>query len=394
MKISEKVRNIVPSGTMAINAKVFDLKAGGVQVINLSVGEPDFDTPQEAKDGAIRAMEENLTRYTKAGGLPELKDEICRKLETENGLHYEPEQIVVSNGAKQGVANACFALIDPGDEVLIPTPYYVSYPELVKLAGGTPVFVETDRANDFKVTAADIEKYVTDRTRALIICNPSNPLGTVHTREELEAIAEFCYSRGIYIIADEVYEVIDFDGGFVSMASVSEEAKEITVLVNGLSKSVPMTGWRIGYTACAPEIAAAITAFQGHMTSHPSIISMWAGVEALKNSGEYTRMMVEEYRKRMHFATEFLRRELPEIGFIEPKGAFYLFLDIRGLESRLDCSESMSYDFVMRLLEEKHVAVVPGKAFGKEGYLRVAYATDLDTLMEGLRRMRDFVRAL
>lgn len=422
--LSDTVKNIVPSGTVAINARVLEMMDEGTQIINLSVGEPDFNTPESAKQGALWAMENNKTRYDKVPGLVELRQQICRKLKEENGVEYTIDQIVVSNGAKQCITNACMTLLNKGDEVLIPAPYWVSYPEIVKISGGVPVFMETKRENDFKLTAAEIEEYATERTKMVILCNPSNPLGTVHTREELAAIAEVCVRRGIYMMADEVYETICFAGEFVSMASISPEAKDMTILINGLSKSIPMTGWRIGYTATTKEIAKAMTALQGHITSHPSTVSQWAGVEALRTCGEYTSMMTAAYRERMEAASDYLRRELPEISFIEPKGAFYLFLDISCLKERLtepeaagasqmsnaaagaaasenggsdeaaENREPYSMTFTMRLLNEKHVAVVPGAAFGMDGFIRIAYATDKETLLEGLSRFRDLVKEI
>jgi aspartate aminotransferase len=404
--LSNVVKNIVPSGTVAINARVFEMKAEGTEIINLSVGEPDFNTPEVAKDGARRAMDENKTRYDKVPGLIELREEICRKLKEENNVEYTPDQIVVSNGAKQCITNTCFTLLNPGDEVLIPSPYWVSYPEIVKIAGGVPVFVETKRENDFKLTAAEIEQYSTGRTKMIILCNPSNPLGTVHTRKELEAIAEVCVRKNIYIMSDEVYETICFADEFVSMADISPESKDMTILINGLSKSVPMTGWRIGYTATTVEIAKAISAFQGHITSHPSMISQWAGVEALKKGRSYTDMMVKAYRERMEAAVAFLRKELPEVSFIEPKGAFYLFLDISCVEKALKATaaadgkmpqsgtDSYSTEFTMKLLNEKHTAIAPGAAFGKEGFIRVAYAADKETLLAGLERIKQLVKEL
>lgn len=406
MALSKIVRNIVPSGTIAINERVFELMEAGETIINLSVGEPDFNTPEPAKEGAIRAMEENRTRYDKVPGLIALRREICRKLKEENGVEYEPSQIVVTNGAKQCITNACLTLLDPGDEVLIPAPYWVSYPEIVKIAGGVPRFLDTRREHDFKLSAEDIEEHATERTRMVVLCNPSNPLGTVHTRKELEAIAEVCLKKNIYILADEVYERICFADEFVSMASVSPEAKDITILINGLSKSIPMTGWRIGYTATTTEIAKAMTALQGHITSHPSTISQWAGLAALQTCGDYTKMMNDAYRERMEAGVKFLRNELPEVPFIEPKGAFYLFLDIACVKDALvstadreGCmpvsgTDSWSKEFVMKLLNDKHVAIAPGSAFGKEGFVRIAYATDKENFLEGLSRIRDLVREL
>ena len=397
MMLSERIKNMVPSGTLEINARVFELREAGTEIINLSVGEPDFNTSDAAKLGGIKAIVENKTRYDKAPGLIELREAVCAKLKRENGVEYTPDQIVITNGAKQCITNACLALLNPGDEVLIPSPYWVSYPEIVKICGGKPVFVETKRENDFKLTGEDIEKYATDKTKMIILCNPSNPLGTVHTRAELQGIADVCVPRGIYVMSDEVYERICFADEFVSMAAIPE-AKDMTVLINGLSKSIPMTGWRIGYTATTKEIAAAIGSLQGHITSHPSMVSQWAGVEALNNSPAYTEMMVSHYKERMEAAVAFLKKELPEVPFIEPKGAFYLFLDIScvkdAMESLPDASGEYSKDFTLKLLNEKHVAVAPGSAFGMDGFIRIAYASDIDSILEGLARIRDLVKEL
>lgn len=395
--LSERIQNMVPSGTLEINARVFELREAGTEIINLSVGEPDFNTPDSAKIGGIKAIIENKTRYDKAPGLMELREAICAKLSKENGVEYTPDQIVVTNGAKQCITNACLALLNPGDEVLIPAPYWVSYPEIVKICGGKPVFVETKRENDFKLTGADIEQYATEKTKMIILCNPSNPLGTVHTREELQGIADVCVPRGIYMMSDEVYERICFADEFVSMAAIPE-AKDMTILINGLSKSIPMTGWRIGYTAATKEIAKAMGSLQGHITSHPSMPSQWAGVDGLNKCSEYTEWMVTQYKARMEAAVDFLRRELPEVPFIEPKGAFYLFLDISCVEKAVralpGATDEYSKDFTLKLLNDKHVAVAPGSAFGMDGFIRIAYASDIDSIMEGLKRIRDLVKEL
>lgn len=395
--LSQIVQNMIPSGTLEINARVFEMRQNGETIVNLSVGEPDFNTPADAKMGGITAIAENKLRYDKAPGLMELREAICRKLHNENGLDYTPEQIVVTNGAKQCITNTCLALLNPGDEVLIPAPYWVSYPEIVKICGGVPVFVDTKRENDFKLTGEEIAAYATPKTKMIILCNPSNPLGTVHTREELEGIAKECAARNIYIMSDEVYERICFADEFVSMAAIPE-ARDLTILINGLSKSVPMTGWRIGYTATTAEIAKAIGALQGHITSHPSMVSQWAGAAALDLCGDYTEMMVAEYRKRMKAGVKFLREELPETPFIEPKGAFYLFIDIScvkdAVEALPESEGPYSKAFTMKLLNDKHVAVAPGSAFGMDGFIRIAYAADLEEIMEGLRRIRDLVHEL
>ena len=259
------------------------------------------------------------------------------------------------------------------------------------------MFVETKRENDFKLTGADIAAYATPKTKMVILCNPSNPLGTVHTSNELEGIAKECVTRNIYIMSDEVYERICFADEFVSMAAFPQ-ARELTILINGLSKSIPMTGWRIGYTATTAEIAKAIGSLQGHITSHPSMVSQWAGVAALDQCGDYTEMMVSRYRERMKAAVEFLRKELPETPFIEPQGAFYLFIDISCIREAMcalpDASEYYSKDFTMKLLNEKHVAVAPGSAFGMDGFIRIAYAADIEDIMEGLGRIRDLIKQL
>ncbi len=393
--LSNVVKNIVPSGTVSINARVLEMMDNGEKIINLSVGEPDFNTPESAKQGAVWALENNKTKYDKVPGLVELRREICRKLREENGVEYDIDQIVVTNGAKQCITNTCLTLLNPGDEVLIPAPYWVSYPEIVKICGGVPVFVETKRENDFKLTAEEIREYATEKTKMIVLCNPSNPLGTVHTRDELTSIAEVCIEKGIFMMADEVYERICFADEFVSMASISEEAKKLTILINGLSKSIPMTGWRIGYTATTKEIAAAMIKLQGHITSHPSTISQWAGVEALKTCGEYTGMMIAAYRERMEAAVDFIKREMPNVSLVEPKGAFYLFLDISSVK---DCfgedEQPYSTAFTMKLLNEKKVAVAPGAAFGMDGFIRIAYAADKETVLEGLKRIKELMEEI
>jgi aspartate aminotransferase len=256
--ISKIVSNIIPSGTVAINSKVLELIDQGERIINLSVGEPDFDTPEPIKKAAFNAMMANKTKYDKVPGLVELRKAICDKLKNQNDLNYTIDEIVVSSGAKQCITNICFTVLNDGDEVIIPTPYWVTYPEIVKIARGVPVFAKTSRDNDFKITAEDIEKYATDKTKMLVLCNPSNPLGTVHTREELQAILDVCLKRNIYILADEVYERICFDDDFVSIASLSEKAHDYILIINALSKAGPMTGWRIGYTASNREFAEAM----------------------------------------------------------------------------------------------------------------------------------------
>ncbi|SHH58942.1 aspartate aminotransferase [Caloranaerobacter azorensis DSM 13643] len=391
--LSKRLSNITPSFTIGISSKIKKLKEKELNIINLSIGEPDFFTPDRAKEEAIKAIHNNKTKYDLASGLNELKKVIQNKLLSENEIYYEVDEIVVSNGAKHSITNSLLALLDEGDEVIIPKPYWVSYPEMVKLVGGKPIFVDTDKSNNFKVTVGELKKIVNTKTKAIIISNPSNPVGIIYREKELIPIVEFCLENNIYIISDEIYEKICYIDDYKSTAAISDEAKDITITINGLSKSASMTGWRVGYSASNREIADAISTIQGHLISHPSTISQWAAFGALSYCEEEMKAMVKIYKGRRDKAVSILK-EIEPLSFIYPEGAFYLFIDISQLKQNMDYNGSFSVYFADRLLEESKVAVVPGIAFGMDDYIRISYACSTDELIEGLNRIAEFVHKI
>ncbi len=390
--LSKKLASVTPSVTIGISTKVNELKKQGVQIVNLSIGEPDFFTPEKAKNAGIKAIQDNKTKYDAAAGVKELREAIVEKLKVENNVSYTVDEIVVSSGAKHCITNALIALLDPCDEVLIPKPYWVSYPEIVKLLGGVPVFVETQKQNDFKVTVADLEKVITDKTKVIFITNPSNPSGAIYTKEELEPVVNFLIEKGIYIIADEIYERIDYTGKFTSIASLSEKAKEMTVTINGLAKSASMTGWRIGYTATNLELAKAIGSLQGHLVSHPSTISQHAAIEAIKSCQDEVKIMVDAYRSRKDRAIE-LFNDIKGVDLVRPDGAFYLFVDMSVLKDKIDWKDSFSVKICDVLLEEYQLAIVPGAAFGLDDYVRLSIAADIKDIESGILSIKKLVES-
>lgn len=387
--LAKKIATITPSLTLGISTKVNEMKKQGIPIINLSIGEPDFNTPSAAKTGGIQAIEANKTRYDAAPGLQELRVAICEKLLKENNLTYKPEDIVVTSGAKHAITNALIAITDPGDEVLIPKPYWVSYPEMVKLTGGTPVFIETQLENNFKMTAQELRGAMTAKTKALILTNPSNPTGAIYTRAELVSIAEVCVEKGICIIADEIYERICYLDSFTSIATLSDAVKANTIIINGLAKSAAMTGWRIGYTASNTELAKAMGMIQGHLVSHPATISQYAALKALTDSAADMENMVTTYRSRRDEIVKLLA-EIPGLRIVQPDGAFYIFMDLSPIKEKLAHTGSFSIELCNRLLEDCQVAFVPGVAFGMDDFIRMSYATDMESITEGLRRLKEF----
>ena len=390
--LSKKISSITPSVTVGIGTKVNELKSQGVDIINLSIGEPDFLTPSSAKEAAKIAIDNNKTKYDAVAGVKEFREVICKKLKDENGLDYSIDEIVVSSGAKHAISNTLIAITDPGDEILIPKPYWVSYPEMVKLTGGVPVFIETDKANNFKVTKSDLEKSITDKTKAIFITNPSNPTGAIYSKEELVSIIDICIKNDIYIIADEIYEKICYDKEFTSIATISEEAKNITITINGLAKSAAMTGWRIGYTASSKELAKAISSIQGHLVSHPCTIAQYAGIEALKSGEEDMKTMLEGYRERRNMAKEMFDK-IDGVDIVDPDGAFYIFMDLSSIKGNLKYDDSFSVEVCNRLLEDYKLAVVPGLAFGLDDFVRMSYAADINDVRKGIEIIGDFVKA-
>lgn len=388
--LSKKLAFVTPSVTIGISTKVNELKKQGFQIVNLSIGEPDFFTPEKAKEAGIQAIHDNKTKYDAAAGVKELRDAIAIKLKEENGVSYTADEIVVSSGAKHCITNALIALLDDGDEVLIPKPYWVSYPEMVKILGGVPVFVETQKSNDFKATIEDLEKVITDKTKIIFITNPSNPSGAVYTKDELEPIVNYLTEKGIYIIADEIYEKICYNNAFVSIASLSEKAKEMTITINGLAKSASMTGWRIGYTASNLTLAKAMGTIQGHLVSHPATISQYAAIAAIQSCQEDMKIMLEAYRARKDRAIE-LFKDIKGVDLVRPDGAFYLFVDMSILKNKIEWTDSFSVKLCDILLDEYKLAIVPGAAFGLDDYVRLSIAADLKDIEYGINSIKKLV---
>lgn len=394
--VSERVQALAPSATLAMSQKSAELKSRGVDVINLSVGEPDFETPAHIKEAAKKAIDDNFTFYTPVPGYMSLRKAVSEKLRRENGVDYAPEQIVVANGAKQALCNVILASINPGDEVIIPMPAWVSYVEMVKLAGGTVVSIDADITQDFKVTPAQLEAAITPSTRMLLLCSPSNPTGSVYSHEELQAIADVLAKHpDVMVLADEIYEHINFIGSFTSMASFPEIADRV-IIINGVSKAYAMTGWRIGYCAAPLWLTKAVTKLQGQYTSNASSIAQKAAEAAYEGPQDCVREMNAAFQRRRDLVVE-LASQIPGLKINRPQGAFYLFPEVSAyLDKTTPDGKNIatSADLAMYLLESGHVATVDGGAFGMEGYIRLSYATSDDNLREALRRIKDALLAL
>ena len=393
---SERVKNISPSLTLAISAQAKAMRKQGLDVVSLSAGEPDFDTPENIKEKAKQALDKGFTKYTPSSGLVELKEAIIRKFKEDNGLDYNLNQILVSPGAKYVIFEVIFSLVKPGEEVIIPSPYWVSYPEMVRLAAGTPVFLETKEEDNFKINPQQLEKLITPKTKLLILNSPSNPAGIVYNRQELEKIGKVIEERGIFCLSDEIYEKIIFDNlTHISIASLSSKLKERTIVVNGLSKAYAMTGWRIGYGGGPEEKIRLVSNLQSHTTSCPASISQHAGIEALEGSQEEVRKMRAEFEKRRDYLLQRISK-IRGLSCIKPQGAFYCFLDISNFLGRKikDKIIKGSLEFASVLLEEEKVAVIPGKAFGRDDFVRISFATSLEELKKGLDRIENFLNKL
>lgn len=392
MELSRKYSSINASPTLAIDSKFKQMRADGVDVVGFGAGEPDFDTPQHIKDAAIEAINKGVTKYTPASGTMDLKKAICRKFERENGLKYEPNQIVVSNGAKHSLVNIFGAILNPGDEVIIPAPFWVSYPEMVRLGDGTPTYIETLEENNFKFTPDQLINAITPKTKALILNTPSNPTGMVYTEEELRSIADICVEKDIFVISDEIYEHLIYEGERISIASFGEEIKKRTIIVNGLAKTYAMTGWRIGYTASSPEIAKIMSNVQSHATSNPNSIAQYAAVVALDSGLDFVEDMKRQYVERRNYMVDRIN-SIPGISCKKPSGAFYVMMSIKELLGKEICGVKInsSEDFANALLEKAKVALVPGEGFMAPGYLRWSYAVSLDTIKKGLDRVEKFI---
>lgn len=385
--ISRRSASLSPSLTLAIDSKAKQMKAEGLDVIGFGTGEPDFDTPQHIKDAAINALNEGFTKYTPASGIPELRQAVAEKFKRENNLGYKPSQIIISCGGKHSCYNVILATCQEGDEVIIPAPYWLSYPEMVKLASAKPVIVETTDKTEFKITAEALERAITPRTRLFILNSPSNPTGSVYTPEEIKALGDICVRKNVLIMSDEIYEHLLYDGAkHQSVASFSAAHYEHTIIVHGFAKAWSMTGWRLGFLAAPEPIAKAIDAIQSHSTSNPTSFAQKGGVAALTGPQDHLKKWLAEFNRRRTFAWNALNR-IPGISCVNARGAFYLFPNIS--ETGLKSSE-----FCARLLETEKVAAVPGIAFGADEYIRLSYATSMANLEKGVERIARFCKSL
>ncbi|ASS91705.1 MULTISPECIES: pyridoxal phosphate-dependent aminotransferase [Aeribacillus] len=389
MNLSKRVSTLTPSSTLAITAKAKELKAAGHDVIGLGAGEPDFNTPDHILDAAEKAMKEGHTKYTPSGGLISLKEAIIEKFKKDQHLEYKPSEIIVSTGAKHALYTLFQAILDDGDEVIIPSPYWVSYPEQVKLAGGAPVFVEGREENQFKITPDQLQQAITNKTKAVIINSPSNPTGMIYTRDELKELAEVCLSHDLIIVSDEIYEKLVYgENEHVSIAQISPEVKEKTIIINGVSKSHSMTGWRIGYAAGNERIIQAMTNLASHSTSNPTSIAQYAAIAAYEGPQEPVEIMRRAFEDRLNIIYEKLV-QIPGFSCIKPQGAFYLFPNAK------EAAEITGFrnvdEFVEALLEEEKVALVPGSGFGAPDNVRLSYATSLELLNKAIERIDRFV---
>ena len=386
MKLAARVSQVTPSMTLAISAKAKQMKADGLDVCSFSAGEPDFPTPPHIVAAAKQALDHGKTRYGPAAGEPKLRNAIADKLQADNGLCYGADNIIVTNVGKHSLYNLMMAMIAPGDEVIIPAPYWVSYPEMVKLAGGTPVIVETTLENGFKITPGQLKAAITPQTRLFVLNSPSNPTGSVYSPDEIRALAQVVVEANLWVVSDEIYEKILYDDAqHLSIGAVSPEAFEHTIVSNGFAKAYAMTGWRVGYLAGPVELIKAASKIQGHATSNVCTFAQFGAIAALESPQDCVEEMRQAFAKRRDYIVDAIRA-IPSLACADPQGAFYIYVDMSQLGIK-------SIDFCTALLEEKHVATIPGIAFGAEYTLRMSYATDLDTIKKGIERLDAFVRA-
>ncbi|WP_300410531.1 pyridoxal phosphate-dependent aminotransferase [Lagierella sp.] len=394
---SKKIENISPSMTLELSAKVKELQSQGIEVINLTVGEPDFKTPSYIIDGAIRGISNGFTKYTATSGIIELKKEIVKKFKEFNSIDYNSSNILVSTGAKQCLFNAILAIIEENDEVIIPAPYWVSYTEMVKISGGKSVIINTSPKNDFKVTVDELDKHLTDKAKLLILNNPNNPTGSVYSEEELLLIGNWAIANNIFIISDEIYERLTYGCNHTSLACLGDEIKEKTITISGFSKTYSMTGWRLGYCAANEKLIKLMTSIQSHSTACANSIAQYAGYIALleeKNNPDI-EYMISEFSMRRKIAIDFLLKN-SRLDFIYPSGAFYIFIDISFLKNKIYKDQKLlkSSEIAKVLLNDYKVAVVPGEAFGNDDYIRISYATDEKSVSEGLNRLIQFEKSI
>lgn len=390
--ISQKAKGVSPSPTLSLDAKYKQMKKQGIPVVGFGAGEPDFDTPDNVKAAAIKAIKDGFTKYTPASGTIELKKAICEKINRDSGIEYGIENIVVSNGGKHCLTNIFMAICEDGDEVIIPVPFWVSYPEMVKMAGGVPVFMDTTEDTNFKFKPEDLKKYITPKTRALVLNTPSNPTGMIYTKDELQRIAKIAVENNIYVVFDEIYEKLVYEGEHVNIASFGEDIKNLTIVVNGMAKAYAMTGWRIGYTASNAELAKAMSNIQSHATSNPNSIAQAASVEALLGDQSSVSAMREEYIRRRDYMVERIN-SIEGISCIKPNGAFYVFMNVRALLGRELYGKTFSTasELCADILDRALVALVPSEGFGIDGYVRLSYATSMETIKEGMDRIEKYI---
>lgn len=397
MNLSIRTTKIKPSSTLAITAKAAELRSQGKDVISFSVGEPDFETPEHIKKAAVKAIEDGFTRYTPVPGIPELRQAICDKLKKDNNLYYNPSQIIVSSGAKQSLSNILLAVLDEGDEAIIPSPYWLSYSAMVNIAGGKCVFVNTKKEDNFMITREELEKALTPKTKVLFLTSPSNPTGMVYSEKQLREVADFAVKNDILVISDEIYEKLIYDHSkkHISIASLGKDIYDRTVVINGVSKSYAMTGWRIGYAACPENIAKAVSSLQSHMTSNACSISQKAALAAISGPQQCIEDMTKEFAKRRDYIFE-REEKMPYISALKPEGAFYLFMDVsQTYGKKYNGTEITSAaDMAKILIEDKLVAVVPCADFGMPGYIRLSYATSMENIKNGMDRIEEFLLEL
>jgi aspartate aminotransferase len=394
--LAQRLKTLAPSSTLAVQAKAKELRARGVDVISFGAGEPDFDTPHRIKEAATGAMRCGHTKYTEVGGVPELRSAVCAKFKRDQGLDYEPADILVSCGAKHSLFNLMVAVLDPGDEVIVPSPFWVSYPEQVRLVGGVPVVVETVEASGFDLDGERVRRAVTPRTKVIIVNSPNNPTGAVFSQSALEVVARIALEHHLLVVSDECYEALTFEGRHLSVASLGPDIKARTLVVNTCSKAYAMTGWRIGYAAGPRALIRAMTDVQSQVTSNPSSIAQYAALEALTGPQDDVAKMAGEFDHRRRLIVEGLNA-LPHVSCVMPKGAFYAFANVSGLFGRRTphgLTLGGSTDVTAFLLEQARVAVVPGVDFGSDAHIRLSYATSTDLIREGLARMDAAIRAL
>lgn len=384
LQINKRIKEIVGSSTLAITARAKELKAQGCDVVNFAAGEPDFDTPDSIKSAAIKAIESGFTKYTPSTGTLELREQIAKKFKEDNGLEYTPTQIAVSCGAKHSIFNIIQVIVDDGDEVLIPSPYWVSYPEMVKLAGGVSKVIPTTAQANFKLTAQQLSESISNKTKVLILNSPSNPTGMLYSKEELESIAEVCVKNNVFVISDEIYEKLIYDTPeYTSIASLGKDIYDLTITVNGVSKAYSMTGWRIGYSAGAESIMGYVKKFQDHSTSNPASISQMAALQALKEPQESILAMRDKFQERRDQMMAAFD-QVAEVKYIKPDGAFYLFCDFSSL--------GVSLDVAKQILDDVNVAIIPGEGFGAPGFMRLSFATSTERIAEGTKRISEWIK--